>query len=348
MEPAPSDARSRAVRPTMKDVAARAGVAFKTVSRVVNGEPGVSDATRDAVQAAVEELGFRRNASAAGLRQGQTASIALVIEDIAEPIQSAIARSVERSALARNTLLFMASSSDDDVRERELVLSMCARPVDGLILLPSEADHNYLRSEIEAGIPAVLIDRPATGVATDTVLSDNREGARVAVDHLLAHGHRRIAIVGDEHNVFTSEERFRGYRDALASAGIRLDPSLEIRDSQRPEEIREQLAAARAGEDPPTAIFTVNSLNTLATLRGIGTAHGLAHVAFDDLDLFDLLQPAVTVVAQDAVEIGRVAAEMLFERIDGASPEPRTAIIPTRLVIRGSGEIPFTATSGAA
>lgn len=329
---------SRNGRPTLKDVAAYAGVAFKTVSRVVNGESGVSPATRELVQRAIDDLGFRRNASAAGLRQGLTGSIALVIEDIAEPIQSAVARAVERAAVARETLLFTAASSDDDVRERELVLSLSARPVDGIILLPQDQDHSYLKADIEAGVSIVAIDRPLSGVEVDTVLSDNRDGARRGVEHLLAHGHRRIAFVGDQRMVFTSAERYEGYRDALRGAGVEVDPDLVLLDSQDPAEIGERLMAMRAIDDPPTAMFTVNSLNTMAVLR-TGVVHqGLALVAFDDLALFDLLSPAITAIAQDPAVMGAEATRLLFERIAGESGPARTVIVPTRLIKRGSGE----------
>lgn len=338
-EPTPSSPRPvRAGRPTIKDVAAHAGVAFKTVSRVVNGEAGVSAAMREVVQAAIDELGFRRNASAASLRQGQTASIALVIEDIAEPIQSAIARAVERAAVARHTLLFTASSSDDETRERDLVQSLCARPVDGLILLPNEDGHAYLQAEMDAGVAIVAIDRPLQTVAVDTVLSDNREGARHGVAYLIQRGHRRVAFLGDERMVFTSAERFAGYRDALADAGIPVDEQLEVLGRHEPDEIRAALARMRALPHPPTAVFTANSLNSTALLRAVGTGHGLAHVAFDDLELFDLLTPPITAVAQNPAELGRVASEMLFERIDGFDGPPRTAVVPTRLIERSAPE----------
>jgi LacI family transcriptional regulator len=330
----------RGGRPTLKDVAAQAGVAFKTVSRVVNGEPGVSPATRELVQRAIDELGFRRNASAAGLRQGSTGSIALVIEDIAEPIQSAVARAVERAAVERQTLLFTASSSDDDIRERELVLSLAARPVDGVILIPQEQDHAYLQVDIDAGLAVVAIDRPIHGVAIDTVLSDNREGARRGVEHLIAHGHSRIAFIGDKRMVFTSAERYQGYRDALQGAGIQEDPDLVLLDDQDPAHIGDGLATMRALADPPTAMFTVNSLNTMAVLRVVGADHGMALVAFDDLALFDLLTPAITAIAQDPASMGAEASRLLFERIAGENGPPRTVIVPTTLITRGSGERP--------
>src|SRR3954447_18214272 len=137
-------------RPTMKDVAARAGVGLKTVSRVVNGEPGVTPETERRVQEAIDALGFRRNDSARLLRKGRTASIGLVLEDLADPFYSPLSRAVEDLARAHGTLLFTGSSAEDADREQELVLAFCARRVDGLVIVPASQDHRYLKPEIAA------------------------------------------------------------------------------------------------------------------------------------------------------------------------------------------------------
>ena len=145
----------------MKDVAARAGVGLKTVSRVVNGEPGVTPDTERRVQEAIEALGFRRNDSARVLRKGRTASIGLVLEDLADPFYGPLSRAVEEVARAHGALLINGSSAEDPEREQELVLALCARRVDGLIVIPAGDDHRYLEPEIEAGVATVFVDRPA-------------------------------------------------------------------------------------------------------------------------------------------------------------------------------------------
>jgi LacI family transcriptional regulator len=324
----------------MKDVAAHAGVALKTVSRVVNDEAGVSRSTRDSVLASISALGFRRNASAASLRQRQTASIGLIIEDISEPFQSVIARATERVAIERNVLLFTASSSDDSERERTLALNLASRPVDGLIIVPSAVDHGYLRAEMDAGLSVVFIDRPAPGIDADTVLTDNRRGARSGVEHLILHGHSRIAFVGDSTDFFTGAERFEGYCDAMRRAGIEIDPALITLGHPEPERIHRHLAEVRALAEPATALFTGNSLNTLVTLRVLANAPArLAHVAFDDFELFDLLTPGITVVAQDPLAMGTAAAEQLFRRIAGDGGNVQTTLLHTTLIERGSGEL---------
>ncbi|MGV9774839.1 LacI family DNA-binding transcriptional regulator [Streptosporangium sp. NPDC003464] len=317
----------------MKDVAAAAGVALKTVSRVVNEEPGVNPATAERVLSAIERLGYRRNESARVLRRGRTASIGLVIEDVADPFYSGISRAVEDVALRYGSLVLSGSSGEEPTRERELVLTFCSRRVDGLIIVPAGDDHDYLRPELDAGIAAVFADRPG-GLEVDTVTCDNNGGTHTGVTHLIRHGHHRVAFLGDSSSIFTAAERLRGYRRALADAGLSFDGSLVA--TGPPEQAGPALARMLSGDDPPTAVFTGNGRITVATLR---TGHRLAMVGFDDFELADLLVPGVTVVAQDPAKLGRTAAELLFRRITG-EPGPAARIeLPTRLIPRGSGEL---------
>ncbi|MGV9328556.1 LacI family DNA-binding transcriptional regulator [Streptosporangium sandarakinum] len=321
-------------RPTMKDVATAAGVALKTVSRVVNEEPGVTPATARRVLAAIERLGYRRNESARLLRRGRTATIGLVIEDLGDPFYSGMGRAVEQVALAHGSLMFSGSSGEDPRRERDLLLAFCARRVDGLVIVPAGPDHGYLRPELDAGVAAVFADRPG-GLDADTVLCANAAGAYAGVTHLLRHGHRRVAFLGDDPAIFTAAERLSGYRRALADAGLGADASLVAMGP--PERAGAALSAMLAGGDPPTAVFTGNSRITVAVLRA---GHRPPMVAFDDFELADLLVPGVTVVAQDPMGLGRTAAELLFERIAGGRGPARRIELPTRLVPRGSGELP--------
>ena len=182
----------------MKDVATRAGVALKTVSRVVNDEPGVTPETASRVRNAINELGFRRNDSARLLRKGQTASIGLIMEDIGDPFYSALSRAVEDVAHWNGSLLFTGSSDEDPQREQELVLALCARRVDGLIVIPASGDHRYLLPEIAAGVASVFVDRPAGMIEADAVLADNVGGARAGVDPHDPARAPRIGFIGDD------------------------------------------------------------------------------------------------------------------------------------------------------
>jgi LacI family transcriptional regulator len=323
----------------MKDVAEDAGVSLKTVSRVVNGEAGVGAATAQRVSAAVERLGFRRNDVARSLR-GASSTLGLIIEDVANPFYSTIARAVEDVARSRGYVVITASSEENAERERELVTTLLSRQVEGLLLVPAARDHAYLRSELALGTGMVFLDRPPGNLDVDAVLIDNAGGARAGAEHLLAQGHRRIGVIGDAPGLFTLEERLTGFRAALAAAGVEPDTALlrlGAHDVAQAERAARELLAL---PDPPTALFTANNRASVGALRGLRDAGpGTALVGFDDFELADMLPVPVTVVRHDPAEMGRRAAELLFMRLAGGGGPPQTVVLDTDLVARGSGEV---------
>jgi LacI family transcriptional regulator len=329
----------------MRDVAALAGVSLSTVSRVVNRDGRVDDRLAEQVEQAIDMLGYRQNVTASSLRRSDrvSASIGLILEDVSNPFFSVLHRGVEEIARERGVLTFAGSSDERPERERELASSFAARGVDGLVIAPASRDHGYLERDRAGGMGVVFVDRPSPSpVPADHVLSDNRGGAEAAVAHLLAHGHRRIAYLGDRPEIFTAAERFAGYRDALAAAGVPLDPRLVLHldtlDGHPGAAVHELLSR----DDPPTALFSSQNLITIGALRALHALelqHRVALVGFDDIELAEVLQPAVTVVAQDPAAIGRKAAEILFARFDGDVGDPVEVIVPTPLLARGSGEI---------
>jgi LacI family transcriptional regulator len=300
----------------------------------------VTPDTADRVRRAIVELGFRRNDMARALRRGQVSkTLGLVIEDVANPFYSAISRGVEEEARTRGFLVIAGSSDEDPERERMLVRLLCERRVDGLLIVPAGDDHRYLTQEVEHGMPVVFVDRAPGSFEADTILLDNVGGARLAVRHLLAHGHRRIAVVADAPSISTAAERYRGYAETLAAAGIDIDPEL-VRlgphDAGTAETaVREVLALA----DPPTAFFAGNNRMTTGALRALLGRGPVALVGFDDLELAELVTPPVTVIAYDAAELGRRAASLVWQRLAGDSGAPQRVVLPTTLVARGSGEI---------
>ncbi len=341
IEPAPVGGR----RPTMRDVAARAEVSFKTVSRVVNGEPGVSPVLVDRVRRAVDELDFRPNAGASSLRRAdrRTSSVGLLLEDVGNPFSAVLQRAVEDEATPRGVIVFSGSLDEDPSRERALIRAFSARRADGLLLVPASADQSYLASEVSAGTVVVCVDREARGLAVDSVITTNEAGAAEGVRHLAAGGHRRIGYLGDRATISTARQRYEGYRAALEQLGIPVDPALVVHD------LRDQTAADGAvtamltRPDPPTALFTAQNLVTIGAMRAlrrVGRERVVAVVGFDDFPTADLLSPGVTVVAQDPASIGRLAATLLFDRIAGKGGPPTTHVLPTTLIRRGSGEIP--------
>jgi len=328
----------------MRDVAALAGVGLKTVSRVVNGEPGVAPATAERVNRAAAELNFQVDMMAGNLRRvgRRTRSIGLLLASVDNPFAAAIHRAVEDVAETRGVAVFSASTDESPARERALVEAFTSRRVDGLILTSTGADQTFLLPEMDAGTPIVVVDRPAIGIEVDTVMADNVEGARHAVEHLIRHGHRRIAIMSDLGTIATAAQRLEGFRQALADAEIPTDPSLVIEDLHDEESAFDAAMELLIRGHRPTAIFASQNLVTIGVfraLRTLGLHHSIALIGFDDFSLADLLDPPVTVVAQDPFAIGRAAAERLFGRMTDASFPQQRIIVPTRLVQRGSGEI---------
>jgi LacI family transcriptional regulator len=328
------------MRPTMTDVARAANVSLKTVSRVVNEERCVSGPTSLSVQQAIRELGYRRNEHARALRQGRLSRmLGLVTEDVSNPFYAAIARGVEEEVRDRALLVMAGSSDEDSQRERALLEMLCERRVGGLLVVPTGSDHSFLASELALGTPVVFVDRPPCRLDADTILIDNLGGARAAVAHLVAHGHRRVAHVGDLPAVYTTIERARGYREALAGAGLPVDEELVrlgCHDAKAAEAAMVELLSLPV---PPTAVFTGNNRITFGVLRALaGTPRRPALVGFDDFELAPLLDPPVTVVAYDPVELGRQAARLIGERLDGCGGPPKRIVLPTEVVRRGSGE----------
>lgn len=322
----------------MPDVAREAGVSIKTVSRVVNGESGVKADTQARVLDAVVRLGFRPNDMARGLRSRQTsASLGLVIGDVANPFYSAIARAAERHARARGFMLIVANSDEDPAREHDVVEALLERRVDGLLIVTTGAQLPHLRAEMEMGTPVVFLDRPPEGLRADSVVIDNRAGARSGVEHLLALGHRRIAFVGDDPSIYTARERLAGYKDALDGAGVAYDEAIVYLGPHAPDEAEAATRVLFDAKKPPTAVFATNNRTTTGVLRALWHDGIDADVVgFDDFELADLLPLPFTVVAHDPFEMGAQAIRLLFERLDGgARRRARTVVLPTTLVPRG-------------
>jgi LacI family transcriptional regulator len=328
----------------MRDVAALSGVSIKTVSRVVNAEGGVTPGLAAKVMAAVDRLDYRHNLTASSLRRadGKSATIGVVLEDVANPFSSALHRSIVDVALQRGVLVLAGSSDEDEVRERQLVSAFANRRVDGLIIVPASHDHSYLLNERRAGTAIVFADRPPYFFDADTVLTDNAAGVRRAIRHLLAYGHRRIGYLGDLQTIATAAARYEGYVEELAAQGIPLDERLVRLDLRGIEGSESAVTEMFASAQPPTAVFTAQNLITIGAyraLRRLGLQHRVALVGFDDIMLSDLLDPGLTVIAQDPSAIGRTAAELLFRRLDGDRSPSARHVIPTLLITRGSGEI---------
>lgn len=336
----------------MKDVAALAGVGVKTVSRVMNEEPNVSPETTARVRRAVAALDYQLDLGAGSLRRGdgRTRTLGLLVGSVDNPFCGAIHRGVEDAAMPRGVAVFASSLDDDPTREEAAVRAFLQRRVDGLLLTTTRTRPGQLDRRADLGVPTVYIDHRPEGAAVDSVTSDNREGARRATEHLIAHGHRRIAMLGDSTDLQTARERQRGFREAVAAAGIPAMVAPNVMDLRGERAAHDEAVGLLGSTEPPTAIFSAQNLLTAGAvhaLRELGLARRVALVGFDDIPLADVLSPGISVVAQDPHEIGRVATERLFARLDGDTGEARHVVVPTTLIPRGSGEIAPDGVNGA-
>lgn len=310
---------------------------MKTVSRAMNQHPSVRAETRERILRAASTLRFRPNAMARELRAGGTASttVAFVIGDLTNPFSSAVAAGAAEAIAERGLTLVMAASNDEPARERPTVDSMLERRVLALLLVPIAGDHAYLEGERQLGTPIVAVDRPLANVASDSVVFDNRGGARSGVLALAAAGHRRIGFVGSSASLYTHRERQAGYRDALLIRGLEADPALVREDAWSIESAEQATRSLLAAPNPPTAVFAGNNRAAFGVYRAVrATGAAVALLGFDDFEFAEPL--GISVVAHAPREMGRVAADLALrrlERIDGALEQ---IVLPTELVLRAS------------
>lgn len=327
-------------RPTMRDVAAHAGVSPMTVSRTVHGDPGVSPATRERVLTAIDDLGYRRNELARNLRLGQTTGlVGLVVTNLANPFYSHLALGVESVTGEHQLKVVLGNTSEDVGRERRLVAELVSRRVDGIIVVPAGGDHSHLGPRSLGGTPVVVAARPPSSLNADCVLVDDFGGAREATTRLLGTGVTRVGFLGLPPAVWTSAERFRGFCSALDHAGIELDDRHVRRHAGTIASAEEAATKLLRQRRPPEALFCANNRTTLGAFRAtraLGSQVALA--GFDDFELADVLGLPLILVAYDPAELGRQAARLLLDRMASTGQDdaaPRRILVPTRVVEYG-------------
>lgn len=329
----------------MRDVAAGAGVSFKTVSRVVNNEGGVRSELVQRVERAIADLGYHPDDRARRLRQRgvHTGTIGFVLVDVANPFFSSILRGIEEVATQQSYLVLAGSTDGLAEREDQLVEAFVARRLEGLIVVSSRLGDGPLGSEIRRGTPVVFVDLEPEDVAVDLVRSDHRGGAAAATEHLRSHGHRDIAFFGDDASVTSAEQRRQGYLDVMGRAGFDVPAHRVVQERHTSDDWRAIISEYLGQPDPPTALFTAQNFITIGAVRALhdlGLHETIAQVGFDDVDLADVTRPGISVVPQDPRGLGRRAAERLFARVQGLDAPVIRDIVGVAVVERGSGEIP--------
>lgn len=326
---------------TMGDVARLAGVSPSTVSHVLNGTRNVNTATRLRVEAAIEEIGYRRNGVARSLAAGRTHTVGLSISALTNPYFGSLVHAVERALSDAGYVLIVGDSHDDVVSEQRVTGSLLDRQVDGMIVAPAAGSERVTLPEItRTGTPLVLIDR-GVDAGCDQVGPENFDSAKSLTEHLLDLGHRRIAVVRGLAGISSTIERFDGYCAALAERGITVDPALVLDGDSNTEVAEREVHSLMSRKDRPRALVSLNNamtIGTLKALRGLGLSipSDVAFVCYDDFEWSDLFEPRLTAAAQDVETIGATAVELLLGRMRGNNDAPQQIRVPTTFHHRNS------------
>lgn len=323
--------------PTMNDVAREANVALKTVSRYVNGETNINPVMGDRIGAAITKLGYRRNLAAASLRPGRTSRIlAIITSDLANPYYSALTRAVEETARRHKYLLISASSEEDGEVHDRVVDRLMEQRVDGLIVVPPRVPGRAWLDVTPPLPPLVFLDRPAEAPLADTILADNAGGAREATAELLRHGAEHVSFVGDRLSLYTMKERLAGFMRATEDAGKEPEADL-VRSGAHSVEQATEIVKSLLNDGRTDAIFAANNraaMGAVLAFRDVGRRVPI--IGFDDFEAANFASPAVSVVSQNIHQMGTVAAEMAIARLGGDASDPKSVVLPTRLILRGS------------
>lgn len=321
----------------LADVARKAGVGNATASRALSGASNVSDDARRRILEAAEALSYRPNRSAQALKGGRSGMIGMVVPRLSDIFFASCVDAVERVALKNGSLLVVSATHDSSERTAEALEQLLHHNVDGLVLASSE----YLSSAMvrvlrSLPIPIVGIDAPLTKADLPSVLIDNRGDAQRATEHLIGHGYAHIVSVQVNPKLFTMRERRSGYEQAMRQAGMQA-----VQHTIDCQAAAEEVLRAYKDGGSRFAVFAGNELAakymlTAARHLRLRMPQDFAMVSFDDFDLADSMEPPLTVMSQPVVRIGETAANLLFERMNGAAAKPSTTALSADLVIRRS------------
>ena len=327
-------------RPTIYDVARLAGVSTATVSRALNGTGQIAPATRATIDAAVAQLGYHPNTVARSLVTKSTQTIALLLPDITNPFYAALVGGIQRRALETGHTMLLCTTESDPEREEQYLNLLRAKQVDGVLVdglvLPPDTIARFVRN----GLPIVCLDRDVDSTSVPLVQVDNRLGARLATEHLLSLGHRRIAHVSGAPDLRISEERVAGYREALAAAAIEPDPGLLAVGSFSEEGGYQAMRGLLEGADP-TAVFAANDLSAIGVVSAVVESgrrvpEDISIVGFDDLRLSRYTTPPLTTIHQPALEIAERATQLLLDLAAGREVRQLLHLLEPELVVRAS------------
>lgn len=304
--------------PTLSEVARKAGVGTTTVSRVINGGDRVSAKTLAHVRRVIETLGYMPNEAARTLKGHRTKTIGLVVPSIADPFFSSCAEAVQAIARANDSLLIVTVTANDSRTELDNLKILIRHRVDGLIIVPADSQSHALRDLLHrVAMPVVAIDRPIANSSITSVVADNFKGAMTATQHLIDHGYKRIVCLTGESTLYTIRERVNGYRKAVEAAKLPCILETSVKDYKSAEYAIKSLLDER---HPPDAIFALKNSTTIYAFEAlqkfnVAVPQSIALLGFDDFELASTVRPSISVIQQPVEEIGRRAAEILFEKL---------------------------------
>lgn len=325
---------------TIKDVAEAAGVSTATVSRLLAGKSNVSPEVRERVLAAVKDLNYRPNRVARTLRSQKSNVIGLIVSDIQNPFFTSVTRAVEDMASKQKLSVFLCNTDENPEKETMYLEHMRDENVAGVILSPTLQTSESFVAALGTDVPMVVIDRRVRDADVDSVLIDNVDAAYRVIEHLIADGRQRIGgIFGIGSS--TGRERREGYARALKEHDLKATPELVLYVDARADEGYKAACKLLSLSEPPDAIFTSNGLLSLGAYRAlrdrkIKVPDEIGFASFDETDWTRLVEPPITVIEQPTYEIGEVAAELLFKRMDEPDRPSRQVMLKGRLIIRDS------------
>jgi LacI family transcriptional regulator len=329
------------MKSTIYDVARKAGVSTTTVSKIINNTGRISDKTKQRVLKIMEELNFQPNVLASAMKGKSTYSIAFLIPDIDNPIYTKYLKHIENHAQDLGYNIVMCSTENDPDKEARHISSMRQKRVDGFIIASKFSNVALLEELIAEGFPVSLFAHERTELSVDSVTVDDYVGGYLATKHLLSLGHKKIGVIADAEEAFSSRERISGYRQALTEEGIQVDESLVLYSDETIEGAAVQAGKLLDRTARPTAIFGYNDLSAIGAMiaakeRGLRIPDELSVIGFDNTSLCDIVEPRLTSIDMPVEELGRKVMDLLVGKIEGTEKaKQRIRLLPT-LVTRQS------------
>ena len=331
------------MRYTITDIAKLANVSKATVSRVINNKTeGVSQETSERIRAIIEEVGYRPNTLARSVAVQESMTLGLIIPDIANPFFPELVRGIEDYAEACGYTVFLCNSDNDPVKEEKYLMTFIDRRVDGIILASANSSSDVLARLSRYNVPFVLVDRPLSNVTQYAgVYADNYQGFYMSTEYFIKQGNKRIAFLGGPRTVVATRERFSGYRDAHRDANLHLDGALIKYDDfsiAGGERMMRELVDSRTEFEAVVAGSDLTAIGAMRTLHrhGIEVPNQCEVIDFDGIQLGDLMEPALSTVAQPIYEIGSSATRLLIEKLQGKLSTPRRLIFDPTLELKGT------------